>query len=197
MTRADREKRKLVIERDAQQAMAQAKRIKAITIEGHPMNSYNGEYVYVDSYEGFPYYKSDQNKFLFHPVPVGWADMEPLPTPLRCPECATDFDPDDYEGMEPIGPGTDACKSCIKCPKYAVVDMTGSNGCVCEQGYLGDIQFNYKTETYGGFCEATSHDMWVLNRIFDPDTVERNAWVEAPGGIVPLGPQVWYHRVGT
>ena len=196
MTIQDRTKRKQAIERDAVNAERQAKRVKAIRVKGHPMSSYNGDYKYVDTYEGFPYYKSDKQKYLFHPVPIGWATVKPGEKPLRCPECATDFDPEDYEGMDPIGPGTQACKNCVKCPEYSMVDSGGSMGCVCEPGYLGEVHFDSKSETYSGDCKRVPHDQWFLNRIFDPDSMERNAWLESQGGTIPSGPHVWYHRRG-
>ena len=70
MTTNDRIQRKKAIQRDAANAQKQAKRVKAIRVKGHPMSSYNGDYKYVDTYEGFPYYKSDKQKYLFHPVPM-------------------------------------------------------------------------------------------------------------------------------
>jgi hypothetical protein len=172
---------------------------KGVRIGGHPRPDYNGDYTLVEEYDGFPYYKNERGKFLWHPVPVGWDDVNPIDEGVPCLECAADTMTFDDDGNEmQLGPGTEACNLCMRCPPLSIYDMESDEdyACVCQTGYVGEIVWMEKTFEYAGRCEATPHDQWFLSRAFDPDSIDRNAWLQMPGGKIPAGMHHWMHNDG-
>ena len=160
----------------------------------------NADYTFVEEYDGFPYYKSDKGKFLFHPVPIGWDVEEQVILPPKCIECAVDTVTFDDDGNElELGPGTEACNNCLACPELSVYDMESDEdyACVCEQGYVGEIVWMERTFEYAGSCDQTPHDQWWLSRAFDPDTTDRNAYIQMPGGKLQPGIHHWQHHDGS
>ena len=49
-----------------------------IELMGHPWRLYNGIYMYGgQQIEGFPVYNNSHGKFLYHPLPEGWQEIQP------------------------------------------------------------------------------------------------------------------------